>query len=505
MNEIMAARLQRQLEDGIDPVQIFRELATVPCVTFCEYILYDYLLSVLDRARVGLTTSQRDRLTINFSTSGQMCVSWRGRGGDPRRTILVAHVDTEGFLVRKFDRGANRVLCWHTSAEMPDQDKLGSPVRLILSGSVLRGRILSIAERSRVLTSSDPFDHEVLVEVERKENRQVAKFIKNSYFVGCGQYDIPRWSHTDGVIAATHVDNTAGVSVVMSVLMTIIKNNWRTNLDCVFTTCEEAGFCGIVASILDGADFDAQQDGDVVCIVVDSSSHSSFVSEERLWDDKHYGTIGDAQVTEASLQNPIIRTGDLYNIFDREVTKLLCAAARNLEGGARERHERVSWAGRGRRSLSDDFRSCMRIDRHGNSIGTLSRNKAVVGRLIGGWCEASPLRMQAALRARKGKMPLRLRVGSLGIPIAHYRNSFNHRLQPEKCHENCLRGACQLLGEAVRLAHRWPFGVAPEVEASDNLAALEGSVDRLLQWQEIFSGLSSVTNEWIRDRNCWVK
>jgi len=118
--------------------------------------------------------------------------------------------------------------------------------------------------------------------------------------------------------------------------------------------------------------------------------------------------------------------------------------------------------------------------------------------MLGGWCEATPLQLQAAIRERRGESSLSLRVGSIAIPIAHYRNTFKKRLEPEQCHEDSLRGACQVLGEAVRLCHRWPFGLR-DPKASGAGPETAELVDTLLKWQDRFTSLSSVNMSWIRE------
>lgn len=237
------------------------------------------------------------------------------------------------------------------------------------------------------------------------------------------------------MIAASSVDNTAGVSVLFTLMTAIARGNWPVNVDCLFTTCEEAGFCGVVAELLDGSSFDAPNGEEIVCIVVDSSSHLRFWNQRP----EHAGMSkvpSDAETIAIKLHEPVIRTGD-------------------------------------------------------------GLKRVLVGRMVGGWCKATPLVVGNALRRRKGgRPPLNLRVGSIAIPIGGYRNSFKGELQAEKCHESALRGACQLLGEAIRLCHRWPFGFhVPPPDVTDDMAK---TVDLLLTWQDVFGGLSSVTNDWIR-------
>jgi len=488
----LTAKLHRQIQDGIDPVVVFRELLSTPSVSFSEYLLYDYLVSMITDFRKKLPVAQRQKMGVDFTPAGQLIVRWRGRPDDPRKSVLISHVDTEGFLVREVDRSTDTALCWHTSGEAPEDDKVGSPVKLVLPYGALRGNIKKISKPSRPLTRDNPFDHEIVVRIEDRDSSRITKFERNPYFIGVGNYEIPVWSNRDGVISATHVDNTAGVSVLITLLMTAIKKHWPVNIDFLFTTCEEPGFCGIVSEILDGSVLNSAKDGEVVCIVVDSSSHVKFTKDEQLWNQDYQREPRSSIQTEVPLQDVVIRTGDGMFLFDPEVTKLLCSAALNVQCSATDR---VLWAGRKRSSVSDEYRNALRSEQRGYII----RSSVPVGRLIGGWCEASPLRLEHAIRERIGAPPLNLRVGSLAIPIAHYRNSFNNKLQPEKCHQDSLRGACEILGEATRLVHRWPFGLRNN-PADKQLPGADKAVDTLMAWHDVFSALTLVTTEWGRKK-----
>ena len=495
-----SARLYRRVQGGSDPIVVFRELVGVPCVTFSEYRLYQHLHSSLDDLRAGLSDSQLERLTERFTPAGQLLVSWRGRPESARRAVLVAHVDREGFLVKNHKPGDQFAICWHTAAKIPDEDKIGSPVKLLCSDCTLSGHIERMSEARHDLTAENPFDHEVVVKVDREESKSDRELLENPYFDGIGHYAIPSWNDQSGMIEATHVDNTAGVSVIMSVMSALVRNNWRVNADFLFTTCEEAGFCGIMAEILEGSILRSPRDGDVICFVVDSSSHTKFLAERQLWEPAPPAESDYNEAVEIPLQNAVIRTGDRYTIFDYEVAKLLHAAATNLQSVA-TKSDKPFWAGRGRRSLSEDLRSSLKAEQAPDgALPSPARNNVLAGRLLGGWCEATPLQLERAIRGRRGDPPLGLRVGSVAIPIAHYRNFFRHRLEPEKCHQDALRSACQLLGEAVRLCHRWPFGLRDPHPAGSGRRT-EELVDKLMGWQDRFALLSSVNKSWINGLN----
>ena len=87
----------------------------------------------------------------------------------------------------------------------------------------------------------------------------------------------------------------------------------------------------------------------------------------------------------------------------------------------------------------------------------------------------------------------------MAIPIAAYRNSFENRLEPEKCHENALRGTAEVLGEALRLCHRWPFGLCAQPTAADQPGASD-RIQTLLSWHDRFKLLSSVNDDWVSSR-----
>src|SRR5581483_8841696 len=115
---------------GFDPVAVFSALATVPCVSFAEYLMYERLTAEFARLRRGLPENEETKLAVSYSAAGQLVVSWRGRPADGRKTVLVAHVDTEGLLVREIDAATSRAICWHTTGHPPELHTLGRRVML---------------------------------------------------------------------------------------------------------------------------------------------------------------------------------------------------------------------------------------------------------------------------------------------------------------------------------------------------------------------------------------
>jgi putative aminopeptidase FrvX len=331
----LRVRIRRRLEGGFDPVIVFRELAAIPSPSFLEYVMYGYLGAHFRKLRAELPAAQQHKLTIGYSSAGQLQVAWRGLPGDRRRTMLVAHVDREGFLVRDVDWKAREATCWHTAGGPPEDHLKGSRVILTVQGKELTGTIADIAEIEGPWSAEHPFNHVVLVRGLEARGNRTNHMIANKYFKGSGNYDVTACDVTDGVIAATNVDNTAGVSVLVTLLSAIARNGWSVNVDCLFTTCEEAGFCGIVNEILDGSTFVSGEQDDVVCIVVDSSSHLDFAPDRGFWTDRFGPAPEEAsERVEIPLQDPVVRTGDATGTFDRGVARLLRAAAANLEGAA---------------------------------------------------------------------------------------------------------------------------------------------------------------------------
>jgi putative aminopeptidase FrvX len=484
----LPAALQRRLEGGLDPTVIFRELAEIPSVSFSEYLMYRHLSAQFTQLRDDTPAADKEKLSVKYSQTGQLQVAWHNRPDDPRKTICVAHVDHEGFLVREFDRAAGRALCWYTAAETPEAHVIGRRVRLRCDDVEIAGVIASVTANAGPFDSSHPFDHDVEVRIDTVGPSKAPPIVSNDYFVGLGHYDLPACVERDRIIEARSVDDTAGVSVLVAVMTAAVRQRWNINLECLFTTCEEAGFCGVVGEILRGDAFDHEK-GEVVCIVVDSSSHLAFKKNQPLWGALPADEPAKAgSRDEISLEEPVIRTGDAASRFDRDVARLLRAAAANLEGAV----DRDWIPSRPTPGLSDSMRRPLETRvRPRSSLRGKNRRRALIGRMVGGWCEATPLVLANALRRRAGRTPsLKLRVGSMAIPIGSYRNSFKNELQPEKCHEDALRGACQIVGEAVRLCHRWSF------DDPDGHEGLPDDTEHLLnllfEWQARFDGLSSV-------------
>jgi hypothetical protein len=165
----LPVKLRLYVEDRCDPVAVFRGFAETPCVTFNEYLLYGSLLDEVAHLKSRTPAGSTEKLQARFSSGArQLVVSWRGRPADKRRSVLIAHVDQEGFLVREFNRSGTYAVCWHTAAKAPEEDLVrSSEVRLVSPDTVALGRI----EKVRPLlpaTPENPFDHEVVVRIENR-------------------------------------------------------------------------------------------------------------------------------------------------------------------------------------------------------------------------------------------------------------------------------------------------------------------------------------------------
>jgi hypothetical protein len=196
---------------------------------------------------------------------------------------------------------------------------------------------------------------------------------------------------------------------------------------------------------------------------------------------------------EILLRSPVVRTGDAYGVFDPEVGKLLYSAAASVHAAA-GRNDRICWSGKRQPGVAEKRRGSLKKD-GGEQAGPPSKTSFAVGAMRGGWCEATPLSLQSSIRRKARLEPLRLRCGSIAIPISDYRNGFRKERYPEKCHEDALRGACDLLGEAVHLCHRWPFGLRAD-GAARSVWKEQAILDKLMLYQKLYGELSSVTNQW---------
>jgi putative aminopeptidase FrvX len=382
-----------------DSISTFEALAAVPSVSFAEYLIFERLAAEFHALQTGLPETAPDQLSIDYSPAGQLRVRWRGIPKDRRRTVLVAHVDREGFLVRRVDWERGLAICWHTAGDGPHEQS-GSPVTLSVDGKEIVGTLDAIIEHEP--TPDEPFDHVAEVQVVSVRDGSARRVPENDYFVGIGRYDLPSWDVTDGVITATSVDNTAGVSVLVTLMSALVRQRWPVNVDCLFTTCEESGFCGIVNEIVEGTTFDDADPNELVCIVVDSSSNVNFVTDADLWAPSFVAGRTNAPHVETSLRCPVVRTGDASGAFDRQVSRLLYTAAANLEGAV-ERRDWIQLRSGG--GVSAALR------------GTFERphsdapRRWPVGRMVGGWCEATPLVFANALRCQRPEEGCRPRSG----------------------------------------------------------------------------------------------
>ena len=147
--------------------------------------LYDYLRAELEQMRLNLGRGQQAELEIGFSAAGQLKVSWQGRPSDNRKTVLIAHVDREGFLVRRFDESLSSAVCWHAAWTKPEPklepDKIGSPVKLFSRHGTMRGTITGMSKTERPISTAEPFNHEVQVRIDERQSKEGVQILNNPY------------------------------------------------------------------------------------------------------------------------------------------------------------------------------------------------------------------------------------------------------------------------------------------------------------------------------------
>ncbi len=489
----LLTKLRRLALGRCDPVSVLQDLSTLPSITFVEYLSYGYLVDEFSRLRDYLNGPEKKKLSIEFSAAGQLWVKWRGLEEDSRRMVLISHADREGFLITNLDQAGKTATCWHTSARAPRKEVIGNNVRLICPDCTMTGTITGIRELEKG-SSDAPYNHAIDIGSLSAATSSKSSIVPhNPYFKGVGYYDIKQFQiDGEGLIDAVSIDNAAGLAILVSLMCSVVQNRWKVNLDCLFTTCEEAGFCGIVNEILDGEHLNGHE---TVCVVVDASSRQKYVPESDS-DGATQGVDGD-KTREVGLDEAVVRTADAFSDFDAEVSQLLAVAAQNL-GAHRSRTKEEG--SRRKIGISEQDRRLLEEDRYPFNPESNCWRPAV-GKMIGGWCEATPILVGHQLRevlGAKGKWT-RPRVGALAVPIANFRNSFRQQLMPEKCHAKALVRATQILGEAARLCHRWPFDAFDGAKAGR--CRDERVIQWLVDWQRDFKSLSTVTQDWVAEKS----
>src|SRR5262245_51697479 len=106
-----------------NPVKLFDDLSQVVAVTFYEYFMYSHLVDFWLKTKDSLSRETRDNLSLVFTESGQLLVSWEGNRQTRRRLVLVAHVDQEGFLISHFARGDAECHGVPSNDESPFEDE----------------------------------------------------------------------------------------------------------------------------------------------------------------------------------------------------------------------------------------------------------------------------------------------------------------------------------------------------------------------------------------------
>lgn len=472
-----------------NPVKLFEELAPVVAVTFNEYVMYDKLLEHWTVLRERLPRGVRQCLRVELTDSGQLLVSWSGNSQTRRRLVLIAHVDQEGFLIEAFSPTDKECYGFAVNDETPfEGEERNEPVTIIARHGIYQGKIKSLDRRSRPRFT---------FEIESRSAPGTSKFRGGAGFGAVAVYRLPEWNiDSDGFIAAPCVDNRAGVSVVTSVLEGVAAAEWPVNIDVLYTTCEEAGFCGIVRHL--AAHPDLVNDDDVTWIVVDSSNKNRAIVE-TLPDDlrRPFNFEQKRERIGIDLNRAVIRTGDKHHCFSRQVAQMLHAASLNAL-----RKTGIFMASSEDCSLPGEFVFCDRdlLEKFGRQ----ERDAVIGARMVGGWCDASAVYLSPYL-GEAGQPWLRgcPRIGSLAIPISNHRNTSEGKVLAEKCHASALVTGMLILAEAAKLDWRFPYLDRGQRRAFDQNSTRRqyeaADVKTLKGWLAKSQDYFAATDSWIAE------
>jgi hypothetical protein len=501
----------------LDPVGLLRKLSRIPSVTFNEYLVYRYLMNLWSDVAERMPSQKRKDLKFGFTPAGQLRVRWTGNPASKRRVILIAHVDKEGFLIDECASDMKSCAGWHSAIEPLSAEDKGKEVRLILRGGEYVGKIREVPEKNdtngrRRITFDCVQNGEEHILGKVDPERMSLEPIEG-YLLGIGEYRLPNFGVAeDGVISSPCVDNHAGVAVASTVLEAVCLGAWRVNIDILYTTCEEAGYCGIVEYILDSPD--EIENRELVWIVVDCSNrHTCWFEDvpDALRRPAPSGRNGiaysrevdEGRNKETDLRTVLIRTGDQRSVFSRSVGHMLHVASLNALRKIALYHRDPSMC-----KVPEEFLLCNFII---PEVAENPREEAFVScaRMVGGVCEGTPLVLapeviRRAPTYRKGggmtkNVPVPL-VGSIGIPLSNFRNTFQGKVAPEQCHFVAILMACTILGEAAKVHARYSY------TNSDVLPALCQSrdADNLFNWLAKNNKYLEVTKRWAaKQHSCW--
>ncbi len=472
----------------IDPLEFFASISGIPSVTFNEYYMYEFLVRRWMGIRSEMREAQRKKLSIEFREGSQLAVRWQGAPKRQRNMVLVAHVDKEGFLIERFD--PNEKYCY--GFPVNDETDIGDSI--VGSEVEIRSRF---GKHDATVKSVKHAERLCIVEFEvTASHQEESLFVSNEAFAAFAQYKLRPYEVDDeGVIASPCVDNYVGVSLVSSVLEGVCAANWAVNVEALFTTCEEGGFCGIVKHIL--AAPERFTDEQTTWIVVDSSSKNSGYVESTPADLRlPYSQLENRKISGIDLRQLVVRTGDKRTVFSREVSHMLHVSSWNAL-----RKVGVFKADSEKCKLKNEFVFCS------DSVVRNVRQEegCVIGaRMVGGWCDASPIHLAPHLLDLDpaGNDWYRPRVGAIAIPIGNYRNNFQGRPAQEICHAAAVSLALVVLAEAAKANMRYNYIGRPRSQEDVGLLreAESEHVDMIKQWLAFSERYLRITDSWVKER-----
>ncbi|MFL6263623.1 MAG: hypothetical protein ACJ76Y_28340 [Thermoanaerobaculia bacterium] len=476
---------------GPNPVSLFASLSHIVSVTFNEYFMYGPLVKFWAETKGSLPKERKDKLSINITNSGQLLVRWQGNRQTSRRLILVAHVDQEGFLLQRFSPHDKECQAIPSNDETTfENEKIGERVTIIARHGEYEGKIKHIDRETTPARIT--FSVDTRVGPERPDFRECDKFS------AIAVYRLPGFNiDDDGIIEAPCVDNRAGVSVVTSVLEGLCAADWEVNVDVLYTTCEEAGFCGTVRHILAHPELIANDD--LTWIVVDSSNKNKCLVENLPHDLRHPFDLGRMREEEVVIDLPcaVIRTGDKHHCFSRQVAQMLHAASLNAS-----RKIGLATLYPGQCKLQEEFTFC-----NPDAMKFIRQDAASVAgaRMIGGWCDASPIFLSPKIIESADSLSLAgsPRIGSLAIPLSNHRNTFEGRVLPERCHAAALVMSMVILAEAAKVDWRFPYldrkGRKNLDDYPDLCESEARDVAQLKVWLAASKDYFSATDSWLAE------
>ena len=465
-NKDQGIDLPRLVEDGsmADSLDdLFAGVVDVGAVAGREHCLYRWLIERRMHRLVEKRPYVKGRLSAEFLGGSQLMISWNGRPDSPRRLLLFAHTDHEGYEVdgiRMSDtpsatvslEGSNvcgqRVEPWRKEAKVVIRFDVGAEQRTVdgvLTGIGGHGNGSSHRVSIEATPKSEAQREELRRACEDSMSVVVAEhaFTPASPGVGSGgnwaDDGTPTWRVRD-FVEAPCIDNSAGVAVCTLALEELAKHNAEANLSVLYTTGEEAGFLGLLSLITGGETAFHDLIRQAVCVVVDSSKVDSSVRagigdwHRRRWIERDHcvrDELSENSAARCPLDVAAIRLEDVWSLYDVGVARLLYQSALGVQRkvGHELRSQDPEWIGR---------------------VG-------VAGEFYGGICEGTLLSMYPRLRQEwmGDRTAPGLGVGSLAIPITNYRNEFGiayPRMKPEVSQAGALYSAALIvLNAAVNL------------------------------------------------------